>query len=184
MRWECTAAFGWPVLPEVYMSKARSSGPGAVGKVAASRGDGIHVGIGGNHPHLHGPLDTGHHFRDQFAVRLSDEDDFGVAMIQRIGQLRDAGANIQRHRDEPAIHRSQEQLRGPQAVVHEEGDLIAVSQARLPKTETEMNALLTQLAEGQRASGFGADEKGGLRPCLGHPIDQFTDRFDFALGSQ
>ena len=63
--------------------------------------------------------------------------DFGVAMVEHVRQLRDAGAHVQRHRDKATVHRSQEQLRGEQPIIHQEGDLVAVLQAHLPKASAQ-----------------------------------------------
>jgi hypothetical protein len=57
----------------------------------------------------------------------------------------------------------------------QEGDFVAVLEAGFPESCRGCPRLLLQALEGQNPPSLSANEKNGLAPRFGHPIDRFLD---------
>ncbi len=84
----------------------------------------IHVGR--DHAQLTRYVAT--NFVERRAMPIRNEHDTRVAVIERIPKVCTSPTDIERHRHEPTVNRSEEQLGREQPVVHQERDLIAPGQ--------------------------------------------------------
>jgi len=91
---------------------------------------------------------------------------------------------IERHGHEPPVHRPEEQAGREEAVVHHEGNFVALEQPQTQELSANLVRLPAKLRESPFVFGFRAQEKRRLGPDFGHAINQGANGVGLALRFQ
>jgi hypothetical protein len=111
-------------------------------------------------------------FDDGVVRVIGGEDRARLRMLDDIAHLRRLAQQIQRVRDESAVHRREQQPRGLDTVAHEDGHDIARTQPRCMKTPFQRETFVAQCAERQHVVAGGRQQKRLVGRVFGARVDQ------------